>query len=50
MNPPFDLGDPQFAAREISQAEFEQAWERGERQILTGDGRLASMLAGLGSA
>jgi hypothetical protein len=29
MNPPFDLGDPQFAAREISQAEFEQVWEQG---------------------
>ena len=29
INPPFDLGDPQFAAHEISQAEFEQAWEQG---------------------
>ena len=34
MNPPFDLGDPQFASHEISQEEFERAWEhaaRGER-------------------
>jgi hypothetical protein len=29
MNPPFDLGDPQFAAHEIPQAEFEQVWEHG---------------------
>jgi hypothetical protein len=29
INPPFDLGDPQLAACEISQAEFEQEWERG---------------------
>jgi hypothetical protein len=28
FNPPFDLGDPQFASYEISPAEFEQAWER----------------------
>jgi hypothetical protein len=27
MNPPFDLGDPLFAAHEISRDEFEQAWE-----------------------
>jgi hypothetical protein len=27
FNPPFDLGDPQFAAHEIGRAEFEQAWE-----------------------
>jgi len=29
INPPLDLGDPQFAAHEISQAELEQAWEQG---------------------
>ena len=31
MNPPFDLGDPLFASNEISQDEFEQAWERAAR-------------------
>ena len=31
MNPPFDLGDPQFAANEISADDFEQAWERATR-------------------
>jgi hypothetical protein len=29
INPPFDLGDPWLAAHEISQAEFERAWEQG---------------------
>jgi len=29
INPPFDLGDPQLAACEISRAEFEQAWGQG---------------------
>lgn len=29
INPPFDLGDPRLAACEISQTEFEQAWEQG---------------------
>lgn len=28
MNPPFDLGDPLFAAAEISRDEFVLAWER----------------------
>jgi hypothetical protein len=27
MNPPFDLGDPQYASMEITQEEFEQVWE-----------------------
>jgi len=31
MNPPFDLGDPQFASNEISRDEFERAWERATR-------------------
>lgn len=31
MNPPFDLGDPQLAAGEISAAEFEQVWDRATR-------------------
>lgn len=31
INPPFDLGDPQFAANEISADDFEQAWERATR-------------------
>src|SRR5262249_30582711 len=31
MNPPFDLGDPQFASSEISGDEFEQAWQRATR-------------------
>ena len=31
MNPPFDLGDPQFASYEISRDEFERAWERAAR-------------------
>jgi GNAT superfamily N-acetyltransferase len=29
INPPIDLGDPDLAAHEISQAEFERAWEQG---------------------
>ncbi len=29
LNPPFDLGDPRLAACEISQAEFERAWDLG---------------------
>lgn len=31
MNPPLDLGDPQFASHEISQDEFERAWKRATR-------------------
>jgi hypothetical protein len=27
MNPPFDLGDPQYASMEITREEFEQVWE-----------------------
>lgn len=29
INPPEDLGDPWLALHEISQAEFERAWEQG---------------------
>jgi len=31
MNPPFDLGDPLFASKEITQDEFERAWEHAIR-------------------
>jgi len=31
MNPPFDLGDPQFASSEISADQFERAWEHATR-------------------
>jgi hypothetical protein len=27
MNPPIDLGDPEYARMEITQEEFEQVWE-----------------------
>jgi hypothetical protein len=31
MNPPFDLGDPWLASNEVSEDEFEQAWDQATR-------------------
>jgi hypothetical protein len=28
LNPPFDLGDPQYLRMEISKDEFERLWQR----------------------
>ncbi len=31
LNPPFDLGEPEYARMEISKDEFEQVWQRAVR-------------------
>jgi hypothetical protein len=31
LNPPFDLGDPQFVRMAISKDEFERVWQRAKR-------------------